>query len=47
MVKQTLEPGTPVAKVAHATGVNPNPLFLWRLQHREVRLTAKHGRPMR
>lgn len=47
MVEQTLEAGASVAKVAQANGVNPNVLFLWRRQHREGRLAAQQGRPMR
>lgn len=47
MVEQTLEAGASVAKVAQANGVNPNVLFLWRRQHREGRLTAQDGGPMR
>jgi transposase len=40
MVEQTLEAGAPVTRVALENGVNANPLFLWRRQHREGRLTA-------
>lgn len=38
MVKATLEPGSSVARVAQANGVNPNLIFVWRKQHREGRL---------
>ncbi len=38
MVEATLEPGSSVARVAQANGVNPNLIFVWRKQHREGRL---------
>jgi transposase len=38
MVEATLEPGTSVARVALAYGVNANLLFYWRKLYREGRL---------
>jgi transposase-like protein len=38
MVEATLEPGTSVARVALAYGVNANLLFYWRKLYREWRL---------
>jgi transposase len=43
IVEATLEPGTSVARVAQAHGVNPNLVFIWRKQHREGRLLAHNG----
>jgi transposase len=41
MVEATLEPGTSVARVALAYGVNANLLFYWRKLYREGRLVER------
>jgi transposase len=35
IVEQTLEPGSSVARVAQAHGVNPNVIFHWRREFRD------------
>ena len=42
IVEQTLEPGSSVARVAHAHGVNPNVVFQWRRDFRDGKF-AEHG----
>jgi transposase len=44
MVEATLEPGTSVARVALAYGVNANLLFYWRKLYREGRLVERKER---
>jgi transposase-like protein len=44
-VEQTPEPGASVAKIAQANGVNLNPFFLWRRQHRKYGPTMRDGSP--
>ncbi len=38
IVEQTLEPGSSVARVAQAHGVNPNVVFHWRREYRDGKL---------
>lgn len=47
MVEATLEPGSSVARVAQANGVNPNLIFIWRKQHREGRLVDNNKSELR
>ncbi len=43
IVEETLQPGTSVAKVARAHGVNANQVFAWRRQYRQGLLSEKNG----
>ena len=43
VVEETLEPGTSVARVARAHGVNANQVFAWRRQYRQGLLESTNG----
>jgi transposase len=45
IVEETLMPGTSVARVARAHGVNANQVFGWRQLYRRGRLEQKEGTP--
>jgi transposase len=47
IVEQTLQPGTSVAWVALAHGVNANQVFSWRRQYRQGLLSQRNAEPVK
>jgi len=47
IVEQTLQPGTSVAWVALAHGVNANQVFSWRRQYRQGLLSQRDAEPVK
>ena len=47
IVEQTLKPGSSVARVALAHGVNANQVFSWRRQYRQGLLSQRNAEPVK